>query len=56
MLKIIKHKRFISQWLTFCILVSVILCTFLDAKEKDFIYFDTEDVGQPDRKVPLIQP
>ncbi len=30
--------------------------TFLDAKEKDFIYFDTEDIGQPDTQVPVIQP
>jgi outer membrane protein assembly factor BamB len=56
MLKAREYKCFVSYWFMFCILVSINPCTFLDANEKDFIYFDTEDTGKPDPGVPLIQP
>jgi outer membrane protein assembly factor BamB len=56
MLKILKHKCFVSQWLIFYILISISPYTILKAKEKEFIYFDTKDVGEPDSRVPLIQP
>ena len=56
MLKVKEHKCLVLHWILSCVFVSVNLCTILNAKEKDFIYFDTEDVGQPDRQVPVIQP
>jgi len=56
MLKAKKNKYFVFYWFIFCILVFGNLCTFLDAKENDFIYFDTIDIGQPDPQIPLIQP
>jgi hypothetical protein len=56
MLKAKEHKCFVFHCVIFYILVTVGMCTIVDAKEKDFIYFDTEDVGQPDRQVTLIQP
>ena len=56
MLKAKKHKCLVSQWLIFCILASFSPYIILVAKEKDFIYFDTQDVGQPDSRVPLINP
>jgi len=51
-----KHRCFTFQWFVFCVLASVCLYTALHAKEIDFIYFDTKDVGKPDSKVPVIQP
>ena len=56
MLEIIDHKYSVSKWFVLCIFILVSSCTFLNAEEKNFIYFDTEDVGRPDSKVPLIQP
>jgi len=56
MLKILKHKCFVSQWLIFCVLISISPYTILDAKQKNFIYFDTEDIGQSDSSAQLIQP
>jgi outer membrane protein assembly factor BamB len=56
MLKTKEFKRFGYHWFVFCILVSISICIILDANEKEFIYFNTEDVGQPDQQVPLIQP
>jgi outer membrane protein assembly factor BamB len=56
MLKVNKNKCFVFYWCIFCILVSIIPCTILSAAEKDFIYFDAKDTGQPDHQAPLIQP
>jgi len=56
MLKVNKHKFFVSHCVIFCFLVSINLSTTLTGKEKDFIYYDTRDTGQPDSQVPLIQP
>jgi hypothetical protein len=56
MLKILKQKCIVSQWLIFCILISISPYTILEAKKKEFIYFDTQDVGEPDSQAPLIQP
>jgi outer membrane protein assembly factor BamB len=56
MLIIKQHRHLVFHWFIFCILVSVSQCTILAAKEKDFIYFDTKDVGLPDSQVPVIQP
>lgn len=50
------HRHLTFQWFVFCILVLISQCTILAAKEKDFIYFDTKDVGRPNSNVPLIQP
>jgi outer membrane protein assembly factor BamB len=44
------------KWILFFVFVSVNLCTILTANERDFIYFDTKDVGRPSSTVPLIQP
>jgi hypothetical protein len=44
------------QWFVFGILVSVSQCTILASAEKDFICFNTKDVGLPDSNVPQIQP
>jgi outer membrane protein assembly factor BamB len=56
MLKVKNHKRLVFQWFLFYFSVSVSLCTILEAGGKDFFYLDTQDVGQPDPQVPLIQP
>jgi outer membrane protein assembly factor BamB len=56
MLIIKEHKCLVLQLILFCIFVSANLCPLLAAKEKDFTYFNTEDVGRPDTQVPLIQP
>ncbi len=39
-----------------CLLLPFVLCPFCVASTGDFAYFDVEDVGEPDRNVPLIEP
>ena len=56
MLIVKRHRHLAFQWFVFYILLSVSQCTILASAEKDFIYFDTKDVGPPDSDVPLIQP
>lgn len=56
MLIIKERKCLVLQLFLFCVFVSINLCTFLDAKDNNFIYFDTKDIVQPDPQVPLIQP
>ena len=56
MLIIKERKGLVLELILFCVFVSTNLCSFVYAKEKDFIYFDTKDVGQPDPQIPLIQP
>ena len=56
MLIVKRHRHLAFQWLIFCNLVLISQCTILAAKEKNFIYFDTKDVGPPNPTVPLIQP
>lgn len=51
-----EYKCLASHWGVFCILILIGALTSLYAKEKDFIYYDTEDTGQPDSQVPVIQP
>ena len=56
MLKVKEHKFLVFASIIFCVFVSISLCTILDAREDDFIYFDTEDASQPAPQSPLIQP
>ena len=56
MLKRKERKNLIFHWCIFCVLASIYLFTFAAAKENSFICFDTEDAGQPDTQVPVIQP
>ncbi|UCF17855.1 MAG: hypothetical protein JSW59_10390 [Phycisphaerales bacterium] len=56
MLKITKRKCLVLWWSLCCVLVLVSPCMTFHARENDFIFFDTEDVGKPDIKVPVIQP
>jgi outer membrane protein assembly factor BamB len=55
MLIVRQHRNLVFQLFVFCILVLISQRTILTAKEKGFIYFDTQDVGRPNSTVPLIQ-
>jgi hypothetical protein len=54
--KILKITHRLHWFVFFCLLVALSVCTSLEAKQKDFIYFDVKDVGEPTGKVHVIEP
>ena len=56
MVETVKRTSTVFQWLSLFIFVAVNPFTPLYGEEQSFIYFDTNDIGELDDKVPLIQP
>lgn len=54
--KRLRHLQRISLRLTLCALVLLGAPGLAVGEESPFLYFDTEDVGEPNDKVPTIQP
>jgi hypothetical protein len=56
MIETARHTSTVFRWFLFFIFIAVSPFSSLYAEEQSFTYFDTNDIGKPDDKVPLIQP
>ena len=52
----VASKRMTFRWFLFLIIIAIGPFLSVYAEEQSFVYFDTNDTGEPDDRVPLIHP